>query len=96
MLVQGMPTQGKISKIRVRDFRNFNEEAFQNDISAIDISSYIHSPVNEIFIKYNRCLVDIINKHAPYRCLSRKETRWKDKPWINYHLRKRISLKNKL
>ena len=93
----GISTKNTIINRNVRDFRKFDEEAFKNDIRQIDISSYIGSTdINEIFGKYNKNLLAIINKHAPFRKLSRKEMHWKAKPWITPRLQKLISIKHKL
>ena len=46
--------------------------------------------------KFLQIIIDVTNKHAPLRKLSRKKMKLKSKPWITKDLLKSISTKNKL
>ena len=41
-------------------------------------------------------MINVINKHAPYRTLTKSELAWKKKPWIDKKLQRLIAKKNKL
>ena len=49
-----------------------------------------------MFNVYHDKLLLIINKHAPYKTLSKKETKLKFKPWITKSISKSIKKKNEL
>ena len=77
-------------KIRRRSFKDFNLADYQNDISSIDLRPALvaYSDLNEIYKYYHDQLLAVINKHAPFVLLSKRETKWMNKPWIG----KRIQL----
>ena len=77
-------------KIKRRSFKDFNLADYQNDISSIDLLTALvaYSDLNEIYKYYHDQLLAVINKHAPFVLLSKRETRWMNKPWIG----KRIQL----
>ena len=83
---------------KVRSFKNFDLESYQNDINSIDLLPILANSddINEICKYYHDQVVLVIDKHAPYIFLTNKQLKWKKKPWIDKTLQKLVNLKNKL
>ena len=66
-------------------------------LTNINIEHYLHEAedINQPYNVYQDELVKVIDKHIPFKYLSRKEFRWKLKPWITNGIKKSIKLKNK-
>ena len=78
-----------------RNFKNFNEIKYRDDLAHIDITDFLTSSnVNEIYDAYHEKLLKVINMHAPLKKLSRKEIKWRTKPWITTGIQKSIKEKN--
>ena len=91
----------KVSKKKdkriIRNFEAFDETQYKNDLATIDISESIRSSsnINDCYDEYHEKLLNVINKHAPYKEISRKEMKWKTKPWITRGIQQSIRVKNK-
>jgi len=88
----------KITQILIRDTKNFNDEAFIEDLS-----ENLNDPTNNFDHDINQCMSDfikifqsILNKHAPIRTQTRKEKKLKRKPWLTKSLLQSIKQKNKM
>ena len=79
-----------------RSFRNFDLAKYQEDISSIDLTPIIlrSSDINEIYKYYHDQLLTVINHHAPFITLTKKELNWTKKPWIGKRLQKIIAEKD--
>ena len=82
---------------KIRDHKKMNVEQFKKDMDCINIEHYLHEAedINQPYNVYQDELVKVIDKHIPFKYLSRKEFRWKLKPWITNGIKKSIKLKNK-
>ena len=82
---------------KVRSFKNFDLDGYQNDIGSIDLTPILHmDDVNIIYKYYHDQILLIIDKYAPYITLTNKQLSWRKKPWINRYLQKLIEEKDKL
>ena len=83
---------------KVRSFKNFDLESYQNDTNSIDLLPIVANSddINEIGKYYHDQVVLVIDKHAPFIFLTNKQLKWRKKPWIDKNLQKLINLKNKL
>ncbi len=82
-----------------RDFRNFNENDYQQDIKEfnfVNISADSAKELENEYTMFQNGILHVINKHAPIRELSRKQVKQQRKPWITRGILKSISIKNKL
>ena len=81
-----------------RSFKNFNANAYQEDVESIDITPAIiaFDDVNQIYKYYHDQLLKVIDKHAPYVSTTRKERKWINKPWIGRRIQKLIKEKDHL
>ena len=87
----------KPSRLKKRDFRTFNHDNFEHDISNIDFSTNTAMTDCELEVKYKTfqdSILQIINKHAPLKMLSRKQVKQQLKPWVTPGILKSISKKN--
>lgn len=88
--------QSKQKRI-VRDFKSFNQENYIGDIKNINIDDLKDAnDVNTIYNEFHDKLVKTIDRHAPYKVLSRTELKWKRKPWLTPGIQKSIKTKNML
>ena len=75
------------------DLNSFDQDKYLEDLKELeDLHLEKHNNVNQMFNIYH----DIINKHAPYKTLSKKETKLKFKPWITKSILQSIKKKNVL
>ena len=61
--------QQKNQKTRIRNMKAFNEETYLKDLDSLKSLNYSK-------------LIAIIDENAPYKILSKKESKTKQKPWI--------------
>ena len=85
------------TKYKIRDYSNFSEECFINDVSETDRdNSMENGSVDKCFSPFYNKLNKHINKHAPFKILSKRKAKQFSKPWITKGLRKSIKIKNRL
>ena len=67
-----------------RDYTSFDQSQFVSDISAIDWTNILPncSDVNDMFGLFYSNLNNIVDKHAPLKQLSKKQTKISCKTWI--------------
>ena len=75
--------------------KNFNHEKYFEDLNKIENLNLLqYKNGNVMFNVYQYELINIIDKHAPYRILSRKEQKLRLKPWITESILNSISKKD--
>ena len=81
-----------------RDYSNLDEIALIDEVSFVNWEAICSSnnDVNEIFRRFYSTIIQIIDKHAPDKKLSKKQIKFKSKPWITKGIKISISTKNKL
>ena len=85
LIVNKFTTLPKGFKLLKRDYSNFNEQHFLQDIKSINWKlESSNNNVNKMFDTFNSELMKIVDKHTPLRQLSRKEIKYKSKPWITH------------
>ena len=79
----------KETKEKKKDLKNFNHDKYLEDLKEIE-------KLNLLQYKnvYQGKLIYIIDKHAPYRILSKKEQKLKIKLWINKSILNSFRKKN--
>ena len=78
-----------------RDYTNFSEESFREDVSIQNFEN-THEDVNDQFKDFYLRLNGCVERHAPLKKLTPKEVKLKHKPWISADINKMIKIKNKL
>ena len=78
-----------------RDYSTFSEDSFRDDISIQNFDNNLED-VNKEFQDFYFRLKGCIDRHAPLKKLTPKETKLKHKPWISSNINKMIKIKNKL
>ena len=77
--------------------KNFNQDKYLEDLKEIaNLNLLQYKNANVMFNVYQDKLINIIDKHIPYRILSRKEQKLNLKPWITKSILNSIKKKNKL
>ena len=75
--------------------KNFNHEKYLEDLNKIENLNLLqYKNGNVMFNVYQYELINIIDKHALYRILSRKEQKLRLKPWITESILNSISKKD--
>ena len=95
--IHSLTPKNLTTKYKIRDYSNFSEECFINDVSETDWdSSMANGSVDKCFSSFYNKLNKLINKHAPFKTLSKRKAKQFSKPWITKGLRKSIKIKNRL
>lgn len=97
LIIENIISTKKRKSIRIRDMKMFNEENFVSDLQNIPFIDILNSTndIDTSFDTFHNYFMDILNKHAPYKNLSKKEIKLKQKPWLTKGILKSISTKNK-
>ena len=75
--------QQKNKQITIRNMKAFNEETYLEDFDSLKSLNYIDfANVNELYNEFHSKLIAVIDKNAPYKTLSKQESKTKQKPWI--------------
>ena len=93
-----LPNKQRIKKITIQDMTNFNPTNFKNDLfNRLLILQNNHSHnIDNYWNEFLKVFQNTINKHAPIKTLTKKETRLRRKPWITKEILKCIRYKNQL
>ena len=83
-----------IQRKLVRDYKNFNEEAYLNDVQNIKIDTLNDS--NEYYKELMKNLNQIFDKHAPLKRQSIRQAKLSLKPWLTPGIMKSIQKKRKM
>ena len=85
-------------KITRRDTKLFDSESFLNDLSHAlgNIEINDETDPNQAFEAFLDAFANVLDTHAPYKELSRREVKMKHKPWMTKKLQKLFHKKNKL
>jgi hypothetical protein len=88
---------GVKQKQKTRDFKNFNELHYIEDLQNANFINNTNpsESVNTNYKNFHDKFLKIIDTHAPYKTLSKKEIKQKQKPWITKAILKSIWHKNK-
>ena len=91
--------RGKIDfksiKMYKRDYRNFSEDSFRDDVSIQNFDTKcndVNDQFNDFYFKLEGC----VDRHAPLKKLTTKEIKLEHKPWINNEITKMIRIRDKL
>ena len=82
-----------------RSWTNFNQAEFFRDDLDKDWSNTLnfkHGNVNVSTENFVNNMNDILDKHDPFKKISKYKLKFKTKPWITAALQKSISIKNYL
>ena len=87
------------SNVVERDWDNFNQQNFILDYFELDINHLLNSAPNDVdksFDTFSSNLNLLLDKHAPYKKISKYKLKLKRKPWISKGIKVSIDVKNKL
>ena len=81
-----------------RDYSQLNKKALIDEFQKIDWDQKLSGKkdVNDIFSSFLSTSNEIINSYVPLKNLSRKEVKFRAKPWITTAIRTSINTKNRL
>ena len=83
---------------KVRDFSKFSSRLFVADLTQVDWDEIIArgtDDINKIFSSFYNKLNKIVNKHAPFKIMSKRRKKKLSKPWITKGIRTSIRIKNR-
>ena len=93
--VQKLKFDLKTTTFYRRDYTNFSEQSFRDDVSIQNFNNQ-NNDVNKQFADFFFKLEGCVNRHAPLKKLTSKESKLSQKPWISSNILKMITIKNKL
>ena len=88
-----LPSSVKVYK---RDYFKFNQASLTSEIQTVDWQIVFTSDTDPSFMFdcfYSK-ISQIVNKHIPIKQLSRRELKFKSKPWITSAIKRSIKVKN--
>ena len=84
-------------KIMVRDMSHFSEINYKKNLEELQRLDILkHKTVNEMLNAFHEKLLEIIGKNAPFRTLSKREKKLREKPWITKGILQSTRIKNNL
>ena len=85
-------------KMLLSDFSNYSEAKFLNELSQLDLTGAVSglNDVNKSFSVFYNKLNKLLNKHAPFKPISKRKKKRLLKPWVTKGIRKSIKVKNDL
>ena len=89
----------KPGKRVMRDYSQFSENDFLHDLQQINWEINVTASENDtdrLFSSFYNKLNKLVNKHAPFKPISKRKQRMMSKPWITKGIRASIKTKNKL
>ena len=78
----------------IRDFRNFDSEKFNHSLSQFTICET--DDLDSSFENLHSHFLNCLNEHIPLRKRTKKESKFRFKPWISNSLKKSIKERNRL
>ena len=100
LVIKNFKYDKKEKSVMKRCMSSFDIEEFTMDLCfELQNNSEINNPdnhVNDDVLKLTETFINILNKHAPLRPLSRREKKLNSKPWITKGILKSIKTKNNL
>ena len=97
VIIENFVSSRTRKKIKKRDMKHFDEVAYHLDLQGINFTEKIkeENDVDNAYAIFHKHFIEIIDKHAPLKSLSKKEIKQRQKPWITSGIQKSISKKNK-
>ena len=75
-------------QVTFRDYKNFNDNAFKNDLNEVDWSlATNNTDVNLGFEIFLRLFNNVLDRHAPFKQAKKQQKKEKIKPWVTMKIR---------
>ena len=95
VIIKSIKMKPKLNTIKRRNMKNFKTENFQADLSLLSKESY-NENANTAFNFFHKKFQAIVNKHAPFQVLTRKQFELECKPWVTKGILTSTRIKSKL
>lgn len=95
LLIDDVKSNKKERSKKIRDFKTLNKDEFLNDLKNANWD-YDENDVNISCANFMDKFISIVDKHAPYKTISKKEFKLNHKPWISSGILKSIQHKQKM
>ncbi len=98
LIVKKLVSSNKTMSYYQHDYSKFDEEKFLADFNNLNFD-YLNDNQSDINLKFNKflgTLESIVEKHAPFKKLTKKDIKLQNKPWINSKIRKMMKFRDKL
>ena len=96
VIVKDILKKKRINKVKIIDMKNFFKETFSKDLDerkSLDLLK--RNSVDEMFKEFQNKFVEIADKNAPKKTLSKLEKKLKEKSWVTKSILQCIKRKNK-
>ena len=93
--VPNLTKSNKPEKVHKRCYKKFDKDNFVEDISSVDWNKHIDEEnVNDSIAIFLKLFDSVLDKHAPFKLMTNKEMKLRDKPWITSGILKSIKIKD--
>ena len=84
IILESDPLKQNKKPIIVRDVKNFDQKAFTKELHDIQLCEQIKSSENSntAYNIFHKLFLALLNIHAPFKSLSKREINIKQKPWL--------------
>ena len=95
-IIKTVKSKPKPKCIKRRNMKNFNTGNFQADLLLVLRELYNSNNAETAFLFFHKKFLAIVNKHAPFQILTRKQFELERKPWITKGILTSTRVKAKL
>ena len=94
LIIENILELKKHQKIKIRDMKNFSEDKSLRDLDELkQINLLQYENVNDMYNAFHVKYLEIININAPYKTLSKKESKQRQKPWVTKSIIQSIKIR---
>ena len=87
----------KPQKVSKRCYKNFDKNKFIQDLNAVNWNEHIDGVnVNDSISIFLKLFDSVLDNHAPFKQLTNKQIKLKNKPWITSGILKSIKIKDNI
>ena len=98
MIVKRAGIINKTLSYHKHDYSKFDEGNFIADFNNLNLD-YLYDDQTDVNEKFNRFLTkleDVVKKHAPLKKLTKRDIKFRNKPWINSRIQKMMRLRDNI
>ena len=94
LIIENILEPKKHQKSKIRDMKNFSEDKFLRDLDELkQINLLQYENVNDMYNAFHVKYLEIKNINAPYKTLSKKESKQRQKPWVTKSIIQSIKIR---
>ena len=98
IILESEPLKQNKKPIIVRDMKNFDQKVFTKELHDLQLCEQIKSSENSntAYNIFHKHFLALLNIHAPFKSLSKREINIKQKPWLTTGILTSTDIKRRL